>query len=253
MNFRIGGGKQETQPSYARLGRPLTLLPFRMDKGRLAVSASGRFSHVKRNQWVVVLVLAALALMIWSGYVNFKRRKREQLAQAPPMLVPNSGNNATVQQDVASDEGLPNFRGKTAPDFTLRTADGRKVSLSDYKGKAVLINFWATWCAPCKIEMPWFVDLHKRFAGQGFEILGVSEDDPTVTRAQILKFGKQQGINYPLLLGNDAVSHKYGGIEFLPTSYFVGRNGKIVAETAGLASKNEVEANIKKALAARGE
>ncbi len=190
--------------------------------------------------------------MVWSGYVNFKRRK-QQLAQAPAgTLVPESGNNQTVQQDVASDEGLPNFRGKMAPNFTLRSADGKKVSLSDYKGKAVLINFWATWCAPCKIEMPWFVDLHNQYAGKGFEILGVSEDDPNVTRAQILKFGQQQKINYPLLMGSDAVSHKYGGVEFLPTSYFVGRNGKVVAETAGLVSKNEVEANIKKALAAGG-
>ncbi len=158
-----------------------------------------------------------------------------------------------MQQDVAGDEGLPNLRGKKAPDFTLHSADGKKISLSDYKGKAVLINFWATWCAPCKIEMPWFIGLRKQYADQGFEILGVSEDDSNVTRAQILKFGQQQGINYPLLMGDDAVSHKYGGIEFLPTSYFVGRNGKVVAETAGLASRAEVEANIKKALAAGGE
>ena len=215
--------------------------------------ASGRFPHVKRNQWVIVAVLAALALMIWSGYANFKRRQRQQLARSNAVLVPDSGNNLSVQEDVAGDEGLPNFRGKRAPDFTLRSADGKRVSLSDYKGKAVLINFWATWCAPCKIEMPWFVELHKQFAGQGFEILGVSEDDPGVSRAQILKFGKQQGINYPLLIGNDTVSHKYGGVEFLPTSYFVGRDGKVVAETAGLVSKSEVETNIKKALAAKGE
>ena len=221
--------------------------------GKRWAFASGRFSHVKRNQWVIVLVLAAVALMLWSGYANFQRRKREQLAKTPAMLVPDSGNNQTVQQDVTDDEGLPNFRGKTAPDFTLHTAEGKRISLSDYKGKAVLINFWATWCAPCKIEMPWFVDLHNQYASKGFEILGVSEDDAGVTRAQILKFGQQQKINYPLLMGSDAVSHKYGGVEFLPTSYFVGRNGKVVAETAGLVSKSEVEANIKKALATGGE
>jgi peroxiredoxin len=208
---------------------------------------------VKRNQWVVVLVLAALALMIWSGYTNFKHRRQQRAAQTQAVLVPESGNNQSVQQDMASDEGLPNLRGKKAPNFTLRGADGKKISLSDYKGKAVLINFWATWCAPCKVEMPWFVSLHKQYAGEGFEILGVSEDDANVTRAQILKFGRQEGIDYPLLMGDDAVSHKYGGVEFLPTSYFVGRDGKVVAETAGLASKDQVEANIKKALAAKGE
>jgi peroxiredoxin len=209
---------------------------------------------VKRNQWVVLLVLGALGLMVWSGYMNYKRRKllAQNHATAPAPPGTEGANTQSVQQDVAGDLGLPNLRGQTAPNFTLRNTEGKKVSLTDYKGKAVLINFWATWCAPCKIEMPWFVDLHKQYASQGFEILGVSEDDSSVSRAQIARFGQQQGINYPLLMGDDSVSHKYGGVEFLPTSYFVGRNGKVVAETAGLASKDEVEANIKKALAAGG-
>ena len=151
---------------------------------------------------------------------------------------PENANNQSVQQDVAADEGLPDLRGKRAPDFSLRTVEGKKVSLSDYKGKAVLINFWATWCAPCKIEMPWLVALRNQYAAQGFEILGVSEDDADTPRAKLAKFGQEQGLNYPLLVGDDAVSRKYGGVEFLPTSYFVGRDGKIVAETAGLVSKN---------------
>jgi peroxiredoxin len=208
---------------------------------------------VKRNQWVIVLVLAALALMLWSGIKNYKRRKQYAQHQAQlGTLVPESGNNQSVQQDVAADEGLPDLRGKRAPEFNLRSVDGKKVSLSDYKGKAVLINFWATWCAPCKIEMPWLVALRSQYAPQGFEILGVNEDDAGTPRAKLAKFGQEQGLNYPLLVGDDAMSRKYGGVEFLPTSYFVGRDGKIVAETAGLVSKSEVEASIKKALAAGG-
>jgi peroxiredoxin len=209
---------------------------------------------VKRNQWVIVLVLAAFALMVWSGYTNYKRRKQYAAQrQAQGALGPETANNQSVQQDVAADEGLPDLRGKRAPDFSLRSIDGKKVSLSDYRGKAVLINFWATWCAPCKIEMPWLVALRTQYAGQGFEILGVSEDDADTPRTKLAKFGQEQGLNYPLLVGDDAVSRKYGGVEFLPTSYFVGRNGKIVAETAGLVSKDEVEAGIKKALAAGGQ
>ena len=200
-----------------------------------------------------MLVLAALALMLWSGIKNYKRRKQYAQHQAQQgTLVPESGNNQSVQQDVAADEGLPDLRGKRAPEFNLRTVDGKKVSLSDYKGKAVLINFWATWCAPCKIEMPWLVALRSQYAPQGFEILGVNEDDAGTPRAKLAKFGQEQGLNYPLLVGDDAMSRKYGGVEFLPTSYFVGRDGKIVAETAGLVSKSEVEASIKKALAAGG-
>jgi peroxiredoxin len=208
---------------------------------------------VKRNQWVIVLVLAALALMLWSGIKNYKRRKQYAQHQAQQgTLVPETANNQSVQQDVAADEGLPDLRGKRAPEFNLRTVDGKKVSLSDYKGKAVLINFWATWCAPCKIEMPWLVALRSQYAPQGFEILGVNEDDAGTPRTKLAKFGQEQGLNYPLLVGDDAMSRKYGGVEFLPTSYFVGRDGKIVAETAGLVSKSEVEASIKKALAAGG-
>ena len=200
-----------------------------------------------------MLVLAALALMLWSGIKNYKRRKQYAQHQAQQgTLVPETANNQSVQQDVAADEGLPDLRGKRAPEFNLRTVDGKKVSLSDYKGKAVLINFWATWCAPCKIEMPWLVALRSQYAPQGFEILGVNEDDAGTPRAKLAKFGQEQGLNYPLLVGDDAMSRKYGGVEFLPTSYFVGRDGKIVAETAGLVSKSEVEASIKKALAAGG-
>ena len=205
---------------------------------------------MKRNQWVVLLVLAAFALMVWSGYANYKRRKQYAQRQAQQgTLVPETGNNQSVQQDVAADEGLPDLRGKRAPEFNLRTVDGKKVSLSDYKGKAVLINFWATWCAPCKIEMPWLVALRSQYAPQGFEILGVNEDDAGTPRAKLAKFGQEQGLNYPLLVGDDSMSRKYGGVEFLPTSFFVGRDGKVVSETAGLVSKDEVEASIKKALA----
>jgi peroxiredoxin len=208
---------------------------------------------VKRNQWVVLLVLAAFALMVWSGYANYKRRKLYAQRQVQGVPVPESANNQSVQQDVAADEGLPDLRRKRAPDFSLRSVEGKKVSLSDYKGKAVLINFWATWCAPCKIEMPWLVALRKQYASQGFEILGVSEDDADTPRTKLAKFGQEEGLNYPLLVGDDAVSRKYGGVEFLPTSYFVGRDGKIVAETAGLVSKDEVESSIKKALATGGQ
>src|ERR1700748_2316815 len=175
---------------------------------------------VKRNQWVIVLVLAAFALMVWSGYANYKRRKQAAQRQAQGTLVPETANNQSVQQDVAADEGLPDLRGKRAPDFSLRSVEGKKVSLADYKGKAVLINFWATWCVPCKLEMPWFVDLYKQYGAQGFEILG---EDEAKDRSQIGKFATKIGVNYPILIGDDAVSKAYGGVEVLPTSFYVGR------------------------------
>ena len=206
---------------------------------------------MKRNQIVILVVIAALGLMAWSGYRNYKRRKAVQQNSGQAVLVPDASNQ-TVAQDVDQDEGLPNLRGKKAPSFTLRNTAGQRVSLSDYKGKAVLINFWATWCAPCKIEMPWFIDLQKQYEAQGFTIIGISEDD-VKDHPAVLKFKEKIGVNYPILLGDDAVSKAYGGLEFLPTSYYVGRDGRITEETAGLASKDVIEAHIKKALASGGQ
>ncbi len=202
---------------------------------------------MKRNLIVILVVVVALGLMAWSGYQNLQRRRAAQKAQPHVTLLDQS--NQTVQQDVASDEGLPNLRGEKAPSFALKTQDGRKVTLSEYKGKAVLINFWATWCVPCKLEMPWFVELHKQYGPQGFEILGVDEDEEK-DRGQIGRFARKIGVNYPILIGDDAVSKAYGGVEVLPTSFYVGRDGKVVEEAAGLISRDEIEANIKKALAA---
>lgn len=206
---------------------------------------------MKRNGIVVVVIVGALALMAWSGYQNFKKRKVEQQQRAQGVLVPDASNQ-TVGQDVAGDAELPNLRGKKAPNFTLRTPEGKKVSLAEYKGKAVLINFWATWCPPCKVEMPWFVELHKQYASQGFEILGISQDE-VKDRPLVGKFRDKTGLNYPVLLGDDAVGKAYKCCEFLPTSYYVGRDGKIVEEIAGLGSRNQIEADIKKALATGGQ
>ena len=214
---------------------------------------------MKRNQWVIVLVLAAFALMVWSGYSNYKRRKQyaqQQQRQAHGTLVPESANNQSVQQDVAADEGLPDLRGKKAPEFTLRSVEGKKVSLADYKGKAVLINFWATWCAPCKIETPWLVELRNQYAAQGFEILGISMDDIdrgdpeklSGEKKEIARFVQLQHMPYPVLIEGDSISKPYGGLDDLPTSFFVDRNGTVVAAQLGLTSKDEIEANIKKSL-----
>ncbi len=208
---------------------------------------------MKRTQIVLIVIVAALGLMFWSGYHNYKQRRAAQLAAAPHVtLAPGDPANQSVTQDVDADEGLPNLRGKKAPAFTLKDTSGKRVSLADYKGKAVLINFWATWCAPCKIEMPWFIDLQKQYQAQGFTVIGISEDD-VKDHPEVAKFKDKIGVNYPILLGDDAVGKAYGGLEFLPTTYYVGRNGKIVEETAGLASKDVIEAHIKKALATGGE
>ena len=140
------------------------------------------------------------------------------------------------------------IRGAPAPDFTLKTLDGKSLKLSDLRGKAVLLNFWATWCAPCKIETPWIVDLQNQYASQGLQVVGVSMDDESDTDG-IKKFAQEMHMNYPILRGNEDVGNAYGGLEFLPTTYFVGRDGNVTGRILGLKGRSDMEDNVQKALA----
>jgi thiol-disulfide isomerase/thioredoxin len=136
--------------------------------------------------------------------------------------------------------------GTPAPDFTLETLDGKSVSLSSLRGKAVVVNFWATWCGPCKIETPWLVEMQNQYGAQGLQIVGVAMDDSG--KDEIARFAKNMGMNYPVALGKEAVGDAYGGVSYLPESFFVGRDGKIVDKIMGLEGRSEIEDAIKKAL-----
>ena len=142
--------------------------------------------------------------------------------------------------------------GQAAPDFTLRALDGKTLRLSDFRGKAVLLNFWATWCEPCKIEMPWFIEFQKQYAAQGLQVIGVAMDDSSP--AEIAKFAKEMNVNYPILTGSDSeqdsIGSAYGGIQGLPETFLIDRNGKVTDKILGLEGRAEVEDTIKKALAA---
>ena len=142
--------------------------------------------------------------------------------------------------------GGANLQGQLAPDFSLAALDGTMMKLSDYRGKAVLLNFWATWCEPCKIEMPWFVELQTKYGPQGFQILGVAMDD--ATNKEISDFAKKMSVNYPIMIGKEAVGNQYGGLPFLPSTFYIDREGKVVDRVYGLKSKSEIEEDIQKAL-----
>jgi len=136
--------------------------------------------------------------------------------------------------------------GNLAPDFELPGLDGKKLKLSDLRGKAVLLNFWATYCEPCKVEMPWFVELQKQYGPDGFQIVGVAMDDASTE--DIAKFAKDMGVNYPILIGEDSVVTSYGGVGVLPTTFFLDRDGKLIAREFGLQSRSVFVDHIKKAL-----
>ena len=142
--------------------------------------------------------------------------------------------------------------GSYAPDFELQSTDGRTVKLSDLKGKAVVVNFWATWCAPCRHEMPWFEELHQQYKGQGLELIGIATDDyvdsKDAVRDEVAKFAKDLGVTYTILRGKESVADAYGGAQFLPTTFYIDRQGKIIANVTGIKGKSEIEEEIKKAL-----
>ncbi len=138
--------------------------------------------------------------------------------------------------------------GSQAPDFDLKVlgGQGKTLQLSSLKGKAVIVSFWATWCEPCKIEMPWLVELQKKYGPQGLQVVGVALDD--ADEKTISDFARKMKVNYPVVIGTERVADMYGGVVALPITFWLDRSGKIVDHVMGLESESEMEESIKKSL-----
>lgn len=141
----------------------------------------------------------------------------------------------------------PPASGRTAPDFVLTDASGKPVRLSNFRGKVVLLNFWATWCPPCNAEIPWFIEFQRTYGDQGLVVLGISLDDDGWK--SVTPYAANKQINYPVMLGNGDVTRLYGGVKSLPMTLIVDRLGNIVATLVGLINKDQYEAQIRGALA----
>src|SRR5205807_2034267 len=121
---------------------------------------------------------------------------------------------------------------QNAPEFALKDVDGKTVRLSDYRGKVVLLDFWATWCGPCKIEIPWFMEFEQQLKDRGFAVVGVSMDEDGW--GVVKPYLQEMKINYRILLGNEQVGAIYGGVDSLPTTFLIDRQGKIASVHIGL-------------------
>lgn len=209
---------------------------------------------MKRNTIVIGITLFILAALAWAGWANWEYRKqaaeRALASAAHAELVPATAGDVPP-------EASP-LTGKPAPNFTLPDLSGKEVSLSSFKGKPLLINFWATWCAPCKIETPWLIELQNEYGSNGFQIIGISTEGDDLPasdkegwardKAAIAKFVKEEHMQYPVLINGDSLANAYGGLDAMPTSVYVDRSGKIVAVQLGITSKDDMEAKIKKAM-----
>ena len=145
--------------------------------------------------------------------------------------------------------------GEPAPDVIFKDLEGKDVPLSSFKGKVVLINFWATWCDPCYIEIPWLIEMQQKYGARGFTVLGVSMDDegkaavaPFLAKERFNVNGQKLPMNYPIVLGNDDVATKFGGLLGYPTSFLISKDGKEIKKIQGLIPFEELTRTIESQL-----
>ncbi len=157
------------------------------------------------------------------------------LAAGARLSLPRCREPADLTQGKTSAARLP------APDFSLTDLWGNKLDLASYQGKVVLLNFWATWCGPCRTEIPLFIDLQNKYRNSGLQIIGISlDDDDEAVRA----YYRQFRMNYPVAVGDASLAERYGGILGLPVSFIIGCDGRIHSRHDGKTDVSVIEREI---------
>lgn len=189
-----------------------------------------------RTRW---LLAAALAVLLGFAAIPLGAR-----------LFDRTEPNGAAALPAGAAPSFCDAKRKAAPlAFTVKDMHGRDVRMSDYKGKVILLNFWATWCGPCKHEIPGFVEMYDAYRDKGFVVLGISTDD---TPEQLKKFAQQMKMNYPVLVGSDRsdiTDAAYGPMWGIPVSFLVAKDGTICRRYMGLVTKEQLERELKALLA----
>jgi peroxiredoxin len=209
----------------------------------LRARRSARRRRSRRWTWAVVAVVAvSLALPVTRA---FAARCVEACvgvtSRVSQFFLPDQPAGARSQAIIEQQMRVP------APDFTLDDAVGRRLQLSSLRGKVVLLNFWATWCPPCKIEIPWFAEFTRRYGDQHLAVIGVSLDEDGW--ASVRPYAEHNKINYSLAIVNDEISGAYGGVGTLPATFLIDRQGRVAAKHVGIVARSEYETEIARLLA----
>jgi thiol-disulfide isomerase/thioredoxin len=201
-----------------------------------------------RRLAVVVAIVAVVGLMFWAGLRNHRARQAAMQQKMVVLSKDGTGMNAMPGMDGApTDANESTLQGKAAPGFSLVDVAGKKVSLADYKGRPVVINFWATYCGPCRLEMPWFEEFTAKYKDKGLVVLGVDQDED-LGKGAVADAAKKVGVTYPILMPDKTIAKNYDLGDYLPQTFYVSKSGVVVAEIVGARPKDEIEANVQKAI-----
>ena len=194
-------------------------------------------------RWAIatVGVIALATLTITTQMPWLTQSHPEMVSREAPIVGGSMSDNTEPMLSCPADAKPANL------DFTMKDVEGKDVSLQSYKGKVILLDFWATWCGPCKVEIPHFIEFQQKYGAKGLQVVGVSVDDPV---DKLAPYVKEMGMNYPVLqgLGHDAVQDAYGPILGIPVSVMISRDGKICATHTGLTGKDVFEKEIESLL-----
>jgi len=189
-----------------------------------------------RKLFYLILVLTFIV-------AGCKKKEPEPQQQAEQAEVKAEEKPTQPPVDKAPPGPVERPGGKAAPSFTLQDLNGKPVSLSDFKGKVIVLDFWATWCPPCVIEIPHFIELYEQYKDQGFAMVGISLDREGIS--VVKSFVRKYQINYPILMTDGQVDRVYGGITAIPTTFVIDSAGNIRQKYIGYRDKAVFEADIK--------
>jgi peroxiredoxin len=235
-------GSAWVDEQIARLGAGSTWNPD-VQRGLALLRQDRRIGRSRRSLWIAAGSLATgLSLMATPVTRAFAARclsacMSEPLSIRQILAIGVAHNNPSKVYLKADDRTF-------APDFVLNNLSGRPVKLSAFRGEVVLLNFWATWCGPCRAEIPSLVDLQDAYSHRGFSVLGVSLDEGDAVK----QFAGAHHMNYPVLIGDNKIADLFGGLKAVPTTFIIDRRGRIAAVHMGVCEPSEYEADIKAVL-----